>query len=102
VIITRADRSPFSDTDTVRGGEALVRFSSTQDHRLGLDLPQRDMDDFSCYIIAWNLCTTMKVGDVTETLDLALQASEFDPAAIVHPPRPLSDNGRSYISVDLA
>ena len=33
------------------------------------------LDDFSRYIIAWKLCTTMKVGDVTETLDLALQAS---------------------------
>ena len=28
------------------------------------------LDDFSRYIIAWKLCTTMKVGDVTETLDL--------------------------------
>ena len=33
------------------------------------------LDDFSRYIIAWKLCTTMKVGDVTQTLDLALQAS---------------------------
>ena len=36
------------------------------------------LDDFSRYIIAWKLCTTMKVGDVTETLDLALQASGLD------------------------
>jgi hypothetical protein len=35
------------------------------------------LDDFSRYIIAWKLCPTMKVGDVTETLDLALQASEL-------------------------
>jgi transposase InsO family protein len=34
------------------------------------------LDDF--YIIAWKLCTTMKVGEVTETLDLALQASGLD------------------------
>jgi transposase InsO family protein len=27
------------------------------------------LDDFSRYIIAWKLCTTMKVGDVTQTLD---------------------------------
>jgi hypothetical protein len=27
------------------------------------------------YIITWKLCATMKVGDVTETLNLALQAS---------------------------
>ena len=38
------------------------------------------LDDFSRYIIAWKLCTTMKVGDVTETLDLALQASGLDQA----------------------
>ena len=31
------------------------------------------LDDFSRYIIAWKLCTTMKAEDVTATLDLALQ-----------------------------
>jgi putative transposase len=33
------------------------------------------LDDFSRYIVAWKLCTTMKADDVTATLDLALQAS---------------------------
>lgn len=33
------------------------------------------LDDYSRYIIAWKLCTTMKAGDLTDTLDLALQAS---------------------------
>ena len=33
------------------------------------------LDDYSRYIIAWKLCTTMKSGDVTNTLDLALQAT---------------------------
>jgi putative transposase len=60
------------------------------------------LDDFSRYIIAWKLCTTMKVGDVTETLDLALQASGLDQVHVVHRPRLLSDNGPSYISADLA
>ena len=60
------------------------------------------LDDFSRYIIAWKLCPTMKVGDVTETLDLALQASALDHAKVVHRPRLLSDNGPSYISEDLA
>ncbi len=32
------------------------------------------LDDFSRYIIAWKLCTTMKAGDVTATLELALKA----------------------------
>jgi putative transposase len=44
----------------------------------------------------------MKVGDVTETLDLALQASGLDQVHVVHRPRLLSDNGPSYISADLA
>lgn len=30
---------------------------------------------YSRYIIAWRPCTTMKTGDVTDTLNLALQAS---------------------------
>ena len=59
------------------------------------------LDDFSRYIIAWKLCTTMKVGDVTETLDLALQAAGLDHAKVVHRPRLLSDNGSSYVSADL-
>jgi putative transposase len=33
------------------------------------------LDDFSRYIIAWKLCTTMKAEDVTNTLQLALTAS---------------------------
>jgi transposase InsO family protein len=28
------------------------------------------LDDFSRYIIAWKLCTSMKVDDVTDTLEL--------------------------------
>ena len=60
------------------------------------------LDDYSRYIIAWKLCTTMKTGDVTDTLDLALQASGCDQATVLHKPRLLSDNGSSYISNDLA
>lgn len=60
------------------------------------------LDDFSRYIIAWKLCTTMKADDVKETLDLALVASGCDQARVVHKPRLLSDNGSSYISGELA
>ena len=60
------------------------------------------LDDYSRYIIAWKLCTTMKAGDVTETLELALEASGCDQAEVIHKPRLLSDNGSSYISGDLA
>ena len=60
------------------------------------------LDDFSRYIIAWKLCTTMKAGDVTDTLELALKASGCDSARIAHRPRLLSDNGPYYIAGDLA
>jgi putative transposase len=60
------------------------------------------LDDFSRYVIAWKLCTTMKTEDVTQTLELALTASGCDQARVRHKPRLLSDNGSSYISEDLA
>ncbi len=60
------------------------------------------LDDFSRYVIAWKLCTTMKAGDVTDTLELALTASGCDQVHVRHKPRLLSDNGSSYISGDLA
>jgi putative transposase len=60
------------------------------------------LDDYSRYIIAWKLCTTMKTSDVTDTLDLALQASGCDQAKVAHKPRLLSDNGSSYVSGELA
>lgn len=60
------------------------------------------LDDFSRYIIAWKLCTTMRAEDVTDTLEMALQASGCDQDNILHRPRLLSDNGASYISGDLA
>ena len=60
------------------------------------------LDDYSRYIIAWKLCTTMRADDVTDTLELALVASGCDSAKVVNKPRLLSDNGSSYISSDLA
>ena len=60
------------------------------------------LDDYSRYIIAWKLCTNMKASDVTDTLELALEASGCDHATIVQKPRLLSDNGSSYVAADLA
>ena len=60
------------------------------------------LDDYSRYIIAWKLCTSMKAGDVTDTLELALDASGCDQATVRHKPRLLSDNGPSYVSGELA
>jgi putative transposase len=59
------------------------------------------MDDFSRYIIAWKLCTTMKADDVTDTLTLALKASGCDSAKLMQRPRLLSDNGPCYVAEDL-
>jgi len=60
--------------------------------------PSTILDDYSRYIIAWKLCTSMKAEDVSETLELTLNASGCDQARARHKPRLLSDNGASYIS----
>ena len=60
------------------------------------------LDDFSRYVIAWKLCTTMAASDVTDTLERALEASGCDTARVQHRPRLLSDNGPSYIAGELA
>ena len=60
------------------------------------------LDDYSRYIIAWKLCSTMRASDVTETIELALSASGCDKAVVQHKPRLLSDNGSCYISGELA
>ncbi len=60
------------------------------------------LDDYSRYIIAWKLCTTMKAADVTDTLDMALEASGCHQATVANKPRLLSDNGSSYVATDLA
>ena len=60
------------------------------------------LDDFSRYIVAWKLCTTMSAADVTATLARALQASRLDQVESDRRPRLLSDNGPSYVAGDLA
>ena len=59
------------------------------------------LDDFSRYIPAWKLCTTMSAADVSDTLQLALKASGLDRVKVLHRPRLLSDNGPSYVSSEL-
>ena len=60
------------------------------------------LDDFSRYIVAWKLCTTMAARDVTDTLEMALIASGCGQARVRHRPRLLSDTGPSYVAGDLA
>src|SRR6201982_1593521 len=54
------------------------------------------LDDFSRYIVAWKLCTTMKAEDVPATLDLALRASGLEKAKPADRPKLLSDHGSLY------
>jgi transposase InsO family protein len=58
-------------------------------------------DDFSRDIIAWKLCTSMKVDDVTDPLNLALAPSGCDSLKVEHRPRLLSDNGPCDVAEDL-
>jgi Integrase core domain len=82
---------------------ALYRLHLSQGNRLGLVLSQHDIGR----LLALHHCLEAlhddeSRGHVTETLDLALQASGLDQVHVVHRPRLLSDNGPSYISADLA
>ena len=60
------------------------------------------LDDYSRKILAWKLGATMRVEDVTETLDLARAATGVDRGRGEHKPRLLSDNGPCYVAKDLA
>ena len=56
------------------------------------------MDDYSRYIISWRLCTSMSAGDVSDTLEDALDIAGLKNG---NRPRLLSDNGPCYISAEL-
>ena len=59
------------------------------------------LDDYSRYIIAWILSTTMTAGDVRATLDQAIEATGVVDARVRHRPRLLTDNGSAYVSREL-
>lgn len=56
------------------------------------------LDDYSRYIVAWELCSTMKAPDVELTIEKALEHSGVSKK---NRPKLLSDNGACYISKDL-
>ena len=97
VVIKAADA--FKDKGPISCGRQT---SPTSRSSVGAGSISPNLDDFSRYIIACKLCTTMRTKDVTDTLELALKASGCDQAKVVHKPRLLSDNGSSYISGNLA
>ena len=60
------------------------------------------LDDFSRYIIAWKLCTTMKDrGRHRLHWKWRSKHQAATKRTVVHKPRLLSDNGSSYIAGDL-
>lgn len=56
------------------------------------------LDDFSRYILAWRLSTTMATTDVQDTLNIALELTQVTQVKVQHRPRLLSDNGPCYVS----
>src|SRR5258707_12283975 len=59
------------------------------------------LGDFSRYILAWKLCTSMTATDVADTLPMALDAAGLERMGVRQRPRLLSDNGPSYLSAQL-
>jgi putative transposase len=60
------------------------------------------LDDYSRYIIAWKLYTTMATEDVKDLLEDAVEKTHVQNAVVKHRPRLLSDNGSCYLSKELA
>jgi transposase InsO family protein/transposase-like protein len=56
------------------------------------------LDDYSRYIVHWELCKTMKTEDVQRTINRALDASALPKE---FRPKLLSDNGSCYIAAEL-
>jgi putative transposase len=59
------------------------------------------LDDYSRYIISWQLSSTMASRDVTEVLDEAIARTGMHQIKVRHRARLLSDNGPCYISAEL-
>ena len=59
------------------------------------------LDDYSRFIIAWRLSSTMGATDVQDTLDRAIADTGVQSVPVRHRPRLLSDNGSAYVSSEL-
>lgn len=60
------------------------------------------LDDYSRYIIAWKLYTSMETEDVKDLLEQAVKTTGVQHVEVRHRPRLLSDNGPCYLSKKLA
>jgi transposase-like protein len=67
----------------------------------GWDYLATVLDDYSRYMLAWKLTTTLNAQDVQDTLERALEKAEIEKVKVRHRPRLLSDNGPAYLSEDL-
>ena len=56
------------------------------------------IDDFSRYIVHWELCETMKAEDVQRTIDRAVKKAGLRKEQM---PKLLSDNGSCYVAAEL-
>jgi putative transposase len=100
IVIKAAER--FANPTTAINQLWQTDFTYLKDTGWGWYYLSTVLDDFSRYIVAFKLCTTMAAVDVTATLDLALQASGLDRLPLDQRPRLLSDNGPSYVAAELA
>ena len=100
-VVIRAD-SEFRDQTTAPNQMWQTDFTYLKVTGWGWMYLSTILDDYSRYVVAWKLCTTMKAKDVKDTLRLALRTSGCDMAKVNHKPRLLSDNGASYVAEELA
>jgi putative transposase len=56
------------------------------------------LDDYSRYIVHWELCSNMKADDVKKTVDMAIKKAKL---ITKQKPKLLSDNGSCYVANEL-
>jgi transposase InsO family protein len=59
------------------------------------------LDDFSRYILAWKLCTSMETDEVKAVLRIALEKTKMENVPLIWHPGLLSDHGSSFVSASL-
>jgi transposase InsO family protein len=59
------------------------------------------MDDFSRYILAWKLCTSMEAAEVKTVLGMAIDKTGMKDVPLIWRPGLLSDNGSAFVSASL-
>lgn len=59
------------------------------------------LDDYSRYIISWELCNSMQATDVMRSVEMAIQVTGVKNISVSQNPKLLSDNGSCYVSSEL-